>query len=494
MEEVLKRIHDYSLEEIMGERFARYSKYIIQDRAIPDVRDGLKPVQRRIIYAMYRDKNTYDKQFKKCANAVGNVLGKYHPHGDSSVYDALIRMSQSWKQNHILVEVDGNNGSIDGDGPAAYRYTECRLSKISEELLKDIDKDTVMMAPNYSDTLLEPTVLPAKFPNLLVNGTNGISAGYATNIPPHNLIEVCDAVIKRIDSPNCHEDSIYEIIKGPDFPTGGIVEGLDGIKSAFKTGRGKLIVTSKSEFQKNKGKDQIVISEIPFEVNKALLVKKIDDIRFEKKLDGIAEVRDESDKDSNIRIVIDLKPGADKELVLNYLLKNTELQTTYNYNMVCIDKRRPRLLGIIPIIDAYIDHQKDVILKRTNFDLAFARKEMHITEGLVKAISILDEVIAVIRASKNKPDAIENLVKKFDFTTEQATAIVMLQLYRLTNTDITVLNEKLENLRKIIEELTGILNDESKLKGVIKDELRRMKKSMVFQEKQKSVKQLKKLK
>lgn len=476
MEEVLKRIHDYSLEEIMGERFARYSKYIIQDRAIPDVRDGLKPVQRRIIYAMYRDKNTYDKQFKKCANAVGNVLGKYHPHGDSSVYDALIRMSQSWKQNHILVEVDGNNGSIDGDGPAAYRYTECRLSKISEELLKDIDKDTVIMAPNYSDTLLEPTVLPAKFPNLLVNGTNGISAGYATNIPPHNLIEVCDAVIKRIDSPNCHEDSIYEIIKGPDFPTGGIVEGLDGIKSAFKTGRGKLIVTSKSEFQKNKGKDQIVISEIPFEVNKALLVKKIDDIRFEKKLDGIAEVRDESDKDSNIRIVIDLKPGADKELVLNYLLKNTELQTTYNYNMVCIDKRRPRLLGIIPIIDAYIDHQKDVILKRTNFDLAFARKEMHITEGLVKAISILDEVIAVIRASKNKPDAIENLVKKFDFTTEQATAIVMLQLYRLTNTDITVLNEKLENLRKIIEELTGILNDESKLKGVIKDELRRMKK------------------
>lgn len=476
MEEVLKRIHDYSLEEIMGERFARYSKYIIQDRAIPDVRDGLKPVQRRIIYAMYRDKNTYDKQFKKCANAVGNVLGKYHPHGDSSVYDALIRMSQSWKQNHILVEVDGNNGSIDGDGPAAYRYTECRLSKISEELLKDIDKDTVMMAPNYSDTLLEPTVLPAKFPNLLVNGTNGISAGYATNIPPHNLIEVCDAVIKRIDSPNCHEDSIYEIIKGPDFPTGGIVEGLDGIKSAFKTGRGKLIVTSKSEFQKNKGKDQIVISEIPFEVNKALLVKKIDDIRFEKKLDGIAEVRDESDKDSNIRIVIDLKPGADKELVLNYLLKNTELQTTYNYNMVCIDKRRPRLLGIIPIIDAYIDHQKDVILKRTNFDLAFARKEMHITEGLIKAISILDEVIAVIRASKNKPDAIENLVKKFDFTTEQATAIVMLQLYRLTNTDITVLNEKLENLRKIIEELTGILNDESKLKGVIKDELRRMKK------------------
>ena len=476
MEDVLKRIHEYSLEEIMGSRFARYSKYIIQDRAIPDVRDGLKPVQRRILWAMYKDKNTYDKQFKKCANAVGNVLGKYHPHGDSSVYEALIRMSQNWKQNHTLVEVDGNNGSIDGDPPAAYRYTECRLSKISEELLKDIDKDTVNMAPNYSDTLFEPTVLPAKFPNLLVNGTNGISAGYATNIPPHNLIEVCDAVIKRIDSPNCHEDSIYEIIKGPDFPTGGIIEGLDGIKQAFKTGKGRLIVSSKCEFQKNKGKEQIVITEIPFEVNKQLLVKKIDDVKYEKKIDGIAEVRDESDKESAIRIVIDLKPGVDKDLILKYLLKNTDLQTTYSYNMVCIDQRRPRLLGIIPIIDAYIDHQKDVITKRTKFDLDFAQKEMHITEGLVKAISILDEVIAVIRGSKNKQDAIQNLVKKWEFTEDQATAIVMLQLYRLTNTDVTVLMEKLENLKKIIENLQAILNDESKLKMVIKEELRRIKK------------------
>lgn len=476
MEDVLKRIHEYSLEEIMGSRFARYSKYIIQDRAIPDVRDGLKPVQRRILWAMYKDKNTYDKQFKKCANAVGNVLGKYHPHGDSSVYEALIRMSQNWKQNHTLVEVDGNNGSIDGDPPAAYRYTECRLSKISEELLKDIDKDTVNMAPNYSDTLFEPTVLPAKFPNLLVNGTNGISAGYATNIPPHNLIEVCDAVIKRIDSPNCHEDSIYEIIKGPDFPTGGIIEGLDGIKQAFKTGKGRLIVSSKCEFQKNKGKEQIVITEIPFEVNKQLLVKKIDDVKYEKKIDGIAEVRDESDKESAIRIVIDLKPGVDKDLILKYLLKNTDLQTTYSYNMVCIDQRRPRLLGIIPIIDAYIDHQKDVITKRTKFDLDFAQKEMHITEGLVKAISILDEVIAVIRGSKNKQDAIQNLVKKWDFTEDQATAIVMLQLYRLTNTDVTFLMEKLENLKKIIENLQAILNDESKLKMVIKEELRRIKK------------------
>ncbi|MDD4706471.1 MAG: DNA topoisomerase IV subunit A [Bacilli bacterium] len=476
MKDVLKKIHDYSLEEIMGERFARYSKYIIQDRAIPDVRDGLKPVQRRIIYAMYRDKNTYDKQFKKCANAVGNVLGKYHPHGDTSVYDALIRMSQNWKQNHILIEVDGNNGSIDGDSAAAYRYTETRLAKISEELLKDIDKDTVIMAPNYSDTLFEPTVLPAKFPNLLVNGASGISAGYATNIPPHNLNEVIDAVIKRIDSPNCYLDTILDIIKGPDFPTGGIIQGVDGIKSAFAKGRGKVVIRSRYEFIKNKGKNQIIITEIPFEVNKALLVKKIDDIRLDKKLDGIAEVRDESDKDSSIRIAIDLKVGADQDLIINYLLKNTELQTNYNYNMVTIVNRRPKLLGILPILDAYIEHQKEIIYKRSEFDLAFAKKELHITEGLVKAISILDEVIAIIRGSKNKADAVLNLVKEFNFTEEQATAIVMLQLYRLTNTDITVLEEKLTNLRKIITHLESILSSSEKLNLVIKEELRKIKK------------------
>ena len=476
MEEVIKKIHDYSLEEIMEQRFARYSKYIIQDRAIPDVRDGLKPVQRRIIYAMYRDKNTYEKQFKKCANAVGNVLGKYHPHGDTSVYDALVRMSQTWKQNHILIEVDGNNGSIDGDAAAAYRYTETRLAKISEELLKDIDKDTVMMSPNYSDTLLEPTVLPAKFPNLLVNGASGISAGYATNIPPHNLNEVIDAVIKRIDSPNCHLDSILDIVKGPDFPTGGIAEGAEGIRDAFTTGKGRVIVKSRHEFVKAKGKDQLIITEIPYEVNKAVLIKKIDDIRVDKKLDGIAEVRDESDKDSNIRIAVDLKPQADKNLVLNYLLKNTELQTAYNYNMVTIVDRRPKLLGIIPILDAYIEHQKEVVKKRTEFDLATARHEMHVTEGLVKAISILDEVIALIRASKNKQDAIDNLVKTYAFTEIQATAIVMLQLYRLTNTDVTTLEEKLLTLQKLIDFLESILSSEDKLKTVIKEELRKIKK------------------
>lgn len=479
MEGIIKKIYDYSLEDIMGKRFGAYSKYIIQDRAIPDVRDGLKPVQRRILYAMMQDNNTYDKKFKKCANAVGIVLGKYHPHGDSSVYEALIRLSQDWKQNHILVEVDGNNGSIDGDGPAAYRYTECRLAHISEELLGDIDKFEKMhinFAPNFDDTRLEPTVLPCKFPNLLVNGCTGISAGYATNMPPHNLGEICDATIKRIDSPNCHLDTIMDIVKGPDFPTGGIVEDLDGLRKAYETGRGKINVLCKYEFTKEKGKDKIIVSEIPFDVNKQLLVKKIDEIRLDKKIDGISEVRDESDKDANIRIVIDLKSGANKELVMNYLLKNTELQTTYNYNNVTIVNRRPRLLGIVPILDAYIDHQRFITKKSAEFDLEFNEHQCHITEGLVKAISILDDVIKVIRASKNKSDAKDNLVAKFDFTIEQAEAIVMLQLYRLTNTDIVTLEERLKELQAEIERLKGILGDEKLLDNEIKKELKRIKK------------------
>lgn len=474
--EAISKIHNYALEEIMGLCFARYSKYIIQDRAIPDVRDGLKPVQRRIIYAMFIDHNTNDKQLKKCANAVGNVLGKFHPHGDTSVYDALIRMSQNWKQNHVLIEVGGNNGSIDGDPPAAMRYTETRLAKLADELLKDIEKNTVPMVLNYSDTILEPTVLPAKFPNLLVNGTTGISAGYATNIPPHNLGEIIDATIKRIDSPNCRLETILDIVKGPDFPTGGIIEGLDGIRQAFETGKGRVVVSCKYTFEKNKGKEQIIISEIPYEVNKQQLVKKIDDIRLDNKIAGIAEVRDESDKDAMVRIVIDLKAGADKNLIMNYLLKNTECQCNYNYNMVAIVNRRPKLLGIIPLIDAYIAHIKEVIKKRSEYDLAVAKKEVHLTEGLAKAISILDEVIAVIRGSKNKKDAKENLIEKFEFTPEQAEVILTLQLYKLTNTDIVKLEEDLENLRKIIAGLEAILGSEEKLAAVVKEELKRIKK------------------
>lgn len=475
MDETLKRIYDYSLEEIMGERFGRYAKTIIQDRAIPDVRDGLKPVQRRILYAMFKSKNTFDHSYRKSGETVGEVMGKYHPHGDTSIYESMVRMSQWWKQSACFIDMHGNNGSMDGDGPAAYRYTEARLSKIAGEMLKDLEKETVSWAPNYADTLMEPTVLPAKFPNLLVNGTTGISAGYATNIPPHNLSEIIDATIYRIDNSKCTLDEIMQFVKGPDFPTGGIIEGIDGIKDAYETGRGRIIVKSKVQFGENKKIPQIIVSEIPFDVNKGLLVKRIDEIRLDKKIDGIVEVRDESDREDPVRIVVDLKNGVNKELILNYLLKNTDLQISYNFNMVSIVHNRPMTLGIMPILDAYIEHQKEVVTKRTEFDLKHAKARMHIVEGLIKAISILDEVIKTIRASKNKNDAINNLVKQFAFTELQADAIVTLQLYRLTNTDVTELEEEMTRLDKIIKGLTAILANPEKLNNVIKDELKRIK-------------------
>lgn len=475
MKDVLNKIYNYTLEEIMGDRFGRYSKYIIQDRAIPDVRDGLKPVQRRILYSMFREKNTYDKPYRKCAKTVGDVIGNYHPHGDSSIYDAMVRMSQGWKVKNPYIDMHGNNGSIDGDSPAAYRYTEARLAKISNELLKDIDKNTIVWAPNFDDTRMEPTVLPAKYPNLLVNGSTGISAGYATNIPPHNLGEVIDATIKRIDSPNCTLESIMQFVQGPDFPTGGIVEGLDGIISAYKTGRGRIILKSRTEFEQVKGKLALVVTEIPYEVNKALLVRKIDEIRIDKKIDGILEVRDESDRDG-LRIAIDLKKDCNKEMILNYLLKNTDLQIAYNFNMIAIVNRCPKQLGIIEILDAYIAHQKEVILKRTRYDLDFAKERLEIVDGLVKCLSILDEVIKVIRASKNKANAIENLVLTFGFTQKQADAIVTLQLYRLTNTDVVELEEEQKKLRMIIAGLQEVLDNENTLKNVMKEELRKIKK------------------
>ncbi len=493
MEDVIKRIEDYALEEIMGLRFASYAKEIIQDRAIPDVRDGLKPVQRRILFAMFKAGNTYEKKYLKSATTVGDVLGKYHPHGDTSVYDAMVRMSQWWKQNAILVDMKGNNGSMDGDPPAAYRYTEARLAKISNELLCDLDKETIEWAPNFDDRLLEPTVLPAKFPNLLVNGTMGISAGYATNIPPHNLGEIIDATIKRIDSPNCYLESILDIVKGPDYPTGGIVHGKDGIRDAFKTGKGKVIIRSKYEIVKEKGKQKIIITEIPFDVNKAMLVNKIDGIRIDKKIEGMAEVRDESDREG-LRIAIDLKSGANSELVLNYLLKNTDLQISYNYNMVAIVNRAPKTLGILEILDAYIAHQKEVITRRTKFDLSVKEKRLHIVDGLIKCISILDEVIKVIRGSKNKSNAKENLVAKFEFTMEQAEAIVTLQLYRLTNTDVVQLEEEKEVLKKLIEGLKAILRDEEALKYVMKKELKIIKKEYATPRKTEIVDEIKEIK
>ena len=475
MKEALEVIYDYALEDIMGQRFGSYSKYIIQDRAIPDVRDGLKPVQRRILYGMYRGHHTYDKPYVKSARSVGDIMGKFHPHGDSSIYDAMVRMSQWWKQSTPYIDMHGNNGSMDGDSPAAMRYTEARLSKISNELLDDIDKDTIVWAPNFDDSEVEPTVLPARFPNLLVNGATGISAGFATNIPPHNLGEVIDATIKRIDSPNCQLETLMSIIKGPDFPTGGIVEAGDGIRKAYETGKGKIFVKARTEFEETKGKSALIITEIPFEVNKAQLVRKIDEIRIDKKIDGIVEVRDESDRDG-LRIAIDLKKDCNKEMILNYLLKNTELQISYNFNIIAIVNRAPKQLGLREIIDAYIVFQKEVITRRTKFDMDHAKARLHIVEGLIRCLSILDEVIKVIRASKNRQESKENLVKEFDFTHEQAEAIITLQLYRLSNTDVTLLEQEMEDLKKLIENYKQILENEEVLKGVMKDELRKVKK------------------
>lgn len=460
----------------MGERFGRYSKYIIQDRALPDIRDGLKPVQRRILYSMNKDSNTFDKSYRKSAKSVGNIMGNFHPHGDSSIYDAMVRMSQNWKNREILVEMHGNNGSMDGDPPAAMRYTEARLSEIAGYLLQDIEKKTVPFAWNFDDTEKEPTVLPAAFPNLLVNGSTGISAGYATDIPPHNLAEVIDAAVYMIDHPTAKIDKLMEFLPGPDFPTGAIIQGRDEIKKAYETGKGRVVVRSKTEIEKLKGgKEQIVITEIPYEINKANLVKKIDDVRVNNKVAGIAEVRDESDRDG-LRIAIELKKDANTELVLNYLFKYTDLQINYNFNMVAIDNFTPRQVGIVPILSSYIAHRREVILARSRFDKEKAEKRLHIVEGLIRVISILDEVIALIRASENKADAKENLKVSYDFTEEQAEAIVTLQLYRLTNTDVVVLQEEEAELREKIAMLAAIIGDERTMYNLMKKELREVKK------------------
>ncbi len=465
-----------TLEQIMGDRFGRYSKSIIQERALPDIRDGLKPVQRRILFAMNKDGNTYDKGFRKSAKSVGNVMGNFHPHGDSSIYEALVRLSQDWKLREPLIEMHGNNGSMDGDPPAAMRYTEARLSKIAGLILQDIDKDTVEMALNFDDTEKEPTVLPARIPNLLVNGATGISAGYATEIPTHNLSEVLDALIYLIKYPTASLDKLMEFIPGPDFPTGGIIQGIDGIRKAYQTGRGRVVVRAKTEIETLRGgRQQINVTEIPYEVNKAQLVKRINDLRLAKKVEGIAEARDETDR-SGLRIAIELKRGANANGILNYLLKNTDLQINYNFNMVAIDDQRPMRVGLKRILTSYLEFQKEIIRRRTQYNLTKAQQRLHIVEGLIKALSILDKVIKTIRASKNRKDAKENLVKEYNFTPEQAEAIVTLQLYRLTNTDVTELEKEQEQLNSRINEYQLILTNENELAKVLTKEIRAIKK------------------
>lgn len=470
------KVETMSLEQIMGDRFGRYSKSIIQERALPDIRDGLKPVQRRILFAMNKDGNTYDKGFRKSAKSVGNVMGNFHPHGDSSIYEALVRLSQDWKLREPLVEIHGNNGSMDGDPAAAMRYTEARLSKIAGLMLQDIDKDTVEMTLNFDDTEKEPTVLPARIPNLLVNGATGISAGYATEIPTHNLGEVLDALIYLISRPDASLDKLMEFIPGPDFPTGGIVQGVDGIKKAYQTGRGRIVVRAKTDIETLRGgRQQINVTEIPYEVNKAQLVKRINDLRLAKKVEGIAEARDETDR-SGLRIAIELKRGANAQGVLNYLLKNTDLQINYNFNMVAIDDQRPMRVGLKHILTSYLAFQKQVIRRRTQFNLQKAQRRLHIVEGLIKTLSILDQVIKTIRASKNRKDAKQNLVDQYQFTEEQAEAIVTLQLYRLTNTDVTELRDEQAKLNKQIDEFQLILNDDHELATVLRKEMRVIKK------------------
>jgi topoisomerase-4 subunit A len=479
--DVIKQVNDYiekiiesSLEDIVSERFARYSKYIIQDRALPDARDGLKPVQRRILYAMQQLGMFHNKPYKKSARIAGEVMGKYHPHGDSSIYEAMVRLSQDFKMRVPLIDMHGNNGSIDGDSAAAMRYTEARLSKAAEALLGDIDKRTVPFVPNFDDEELEPVVLPAKFPNLLVNGAKGISAGYATNIPPHNLREVVAATLAYIDNENLTVEEVSQIIKGPDFPTGGIVQGHAGILQAIETGSGKVVIRSKSKIEEiSKSQDRIVITEIPYEINKADLVKSMDLFRIDKKVEDILEIRDESDQEG-LRIAIDLKKGADAQLILNLLFKSTDLQVAYNYNMVSIMNHRPVLVGVLPVLKAYVDHQKDVITNRSNYELAKATKRQHIVLGLIKMVSVIEEVVKIIRNSQNKQNAKENIMSAFGFTEIQAEAIVTLQLYRLSNTDIIALEQESIGLSERIKELEHILSSEAALRRVIKRELTEM--------------------
>lgn len=471
-----EHIEELAFADVIGDRFGRYSKYIIQDRALPDIRDGLKPVQRRILFAMFQERNTHEHAYRKSAKTVGNVIGNYHPHGDSSVYEAMVRMSQDWKLREPLIDMHGNNGSMDGDPAAAMRYTEARLSAIASELLTDLKQETVDFILNFDDTAEEPQVLPARFPNLLVNGATGISAGYATEIPPHNLGEVIDAVVHMLSHKRYTLADIMQYIQAPDFPTGGIIQGLQEVEKAYETGQGKITVRSVTEIEQLKGgKSQIVVNELPYEVNKAKLIQRLDDIRIQRKIEGIADVRDESDR-NGVRVVVELKREVDANGILNYLFKHTELQVNYHFNMVAIHNRRPMLVGLLEILEAYIAHQKEVLTRRTQYNLKHDQKRLHIVDGLIRVVSILDEVIATIRRSENKADAKENLVHEFEFSLEQAEAIVSLQLYRLTNTDITALQQEKFELNERILMYENILASDTVLNKVLVNELKAIKK------------------
>ena len=450
-------IKDISLEDVMDDRFSRYAKYIILDRALPDVRDGLKPVQRRIIYAMHEQGNHFDKPYRKSAKTVGIVIGNYHPHGDSSVYDAMVRMSQPWKNNHCLVDMQGNNGSIDDDPAAAMRYTEARLSQYAQMMMEGINEDTVTFISNFDDSDKEPTVLPTLIPHLLVNGSTGIAAGYATNIPPFNLHEVVDAIIATLRLPSISAQELCAIMPAPDFPTGGDLLEHENMLSVYESGKGRITLRAKMESVEKKNIKQLIITQIPYEVNKSALVKRIYDLMLGKTLDAMIDVRDESDR-NGLRIVIDCKGETDLELVKNVLYKHTETQIVYNINLVAILNRAPQQCTLKQILEGMILHYQEVLTRFAKHRVNKLSGRVHIITGLIKAISIVDEVIAMIRQSKNKEDAKQNLVKSYDFTLEQAEAIVSLRLYRLTNTDIVALKEEFALALNEIEHYEGLLS------------------------------------
>ena len=460
-----------SIEKEMKESYINYAMSVIVDRALPDVRDGLKPVQRRILYSMY-DLNLYpDRQHRKSATIVGKVMGEFHPHGDSAIYNAMVRMAQDWSYRHVLVDRQGNFGSIDGDPPGAMRYTEAKLSKLAMEMLRDLEKDTVNFVPNFDESSEQPEVLPARFPNLLVNGESGIAVGMATNIPPHNLGEVTDGLIAMIDNPDITTQELMKYIKGPDFPTGGIILGKDGIKQAYETGRGKIIVRAKTQIEQMKnGKTRIVVTEIPFMVTKSNIVTKIAQLHRDKKVDGITDLRDESDK-NGIRIVIELRKDANPHVVLNRLYKHTQLQETFGAIMLAIVDNEPRILTLKQMLYYYLEHQKDVIIRRTKFELNKAEADAHILEGYRKALDIIDEIIALIRAAENDQVARIGLIERFGFTEKQAIAILNLQLRRLTSLEREKIEADYQELVKLIARLKEILGDIRLVYDIIKNEL-----------------------